>query len=151
MLPQRTGRRRRENRLRPFAGPDGRLSIAELVAAAPFPVYGLEGEPLRLRLRSPGWGGKGAPATIDRVHFGYVAGRPYHPERAVEVTQGPAAHADIEELRAIESLVRSYAPKERREEYFYRGDIHQDWNLERVSLASSERATILVGGGGPRR
>ena len=64
----------------------------------------------------------------------------------MEVTQGPAAHADIDELGAIESLVRNYAPEERREGYFYRGDIHQGRNLERVSLASRERTTILVGG-----
>ena len=116
------------------------------MAAAPFPVYGLKREPLRLRLRSPGWGVKGGPTTVDRVHFGYVAGRSDHPEQAVEVTQGPAAHADIDELGAIESLVRNYAPEERREGYFYRGDIHQGRNLERVSLASRERTTILVGG-----
>ena len=39
MLPQRTGRRRRENRRRPFVGPDGRLSHCR--AGGSGPVSGL--------------------------------------------------------------------------------------------------------------
>ena len=111
-----------------FVGDDGRLNLAKLLAAAPFPVYGLKGRPSGLRLRSPGWGGKGSPSTIDHVSFGYVAGHPNQPEKAVDIEQGLNVEHDTTEpgtegglmravvdLNAIEGLVHNYASKERQD------------------------------------
>ncbi len=129
-----------------FRGNDGHLDLSQLLAAAPFPVYGLKGRPLELRLRSPGWGGRGSPGEVYRAHMGYVAGEPWQPEQALDITQGPSADGETDELRVIESLIHNYGPKEQRDAYFSQGDIHKDWNLERVQQASRKEATIHVGG-----
>ena len=128
-----------------FVGDDGRLNLAKLLAAAPFPVYGLKGRPSGLRLRSSGWGGKGSPSTIDRVSLGYIAGHPSQPEKTVDIEQGFNVEHDYHDLNAIESLVHNYASKEGREEYFYQGDFHRDWNWERLQKTPRQRATIQVG------
>ena len=67
-------RRRRGNMaIRPkghaYRNAEGRLDLRLLLEAAPFPVRGLNGRPLGLRLRSPGWGGKGDPPVMHRVPF----------------------------------------------------------------------------------
>ena len=128
-----------------FLGDDGRVDLSRLLAAVSFPVYGLNGRPLGLRLRSPGWGGKGSPVTIHRVRLGYVAGDPRQPERAVALTQEPEVDSGEDELGVIVSLVHNYAPKEHLEGYTLRGDIHRDWNLERLRLASRQQTTIQIG------
>ena len=129
-----------------FRGDDGHLDLSRLLAAVPFPVYGLQGRPLALRLRSPGWSGTGSPSKVHRIHFGYVAGDPWQPEQALDITQGPSADDEMDELRVIESLVHNYGPKEQRDAYFSQGDIHKDWNLNRVQQASRQETTIQVGG-----
>ncbi len=146
------------SRQRPFIGTDGQLSLAKLVAAVPFPVYGLKGRPLGLRLRSPGWGSHGTP-TIKDIHFGYVAGHPSQPDKAVHIDQGLNVEDDtaapdavgnlrraMEDLSAVENIVRNYASKERREAYFYQGDFHRDWNQERLQKTPRQQAIVHVGG-----
>ena len=75
---------------RPFVDTDERLSIAKLVEAALFPVFGLKGEPLGLRLRSPGWGSGGTHEIdkIGEIDFGYVRGAVFEPNAAMRLVQG---------------------------------------------------------------
>lgn len=120
----------------------GRLDLALLVAAVPFPVYGLKGQPQGLRLVSPGWGSKNA--NIDYVNLGYVSGHRLRPEKAVAIAQG--SERPMDDLRAIESLLHNYGPEEQRKMYSYRGDFHRDWNTERLSKAPHQQATIEVNG-----
>ena len=146
-------------RRNPFIDGDGRVNLAGLLAAVPFPVYGLKGRPLGLRLMIPGWGGRGTPETIDRIHFGYVAGHPSQPDKAVHIDQDlnvddeTAAPDTVGNLRrvmadlsAVGSLVRNYASKERRETYFYQGDFHRDWNQERLQKTPRRQAIVQAGG-----
>ncbi len=121
----------------------GRLDLALLVAAVPFPVYGLKGHPQGLRLASPGWGGTNA--NINHINLGYVSGPRLRPEKAVNVTQDFERPSE-EELTAIEQLVHNYGPEEQQKTYFYQGNFHQDWNMERVSQTPRQQATIEVNG-----
>ena len=94
---------------------DATVKEFKLGQFAPFPVYGLQGRPMGLRLKNPGWGGKGSPMVIDSIHLGYVAGHPSRPEKAVDITQGPAVDSGMDELGAIRSLVHNYVSEERQE------------------------------------
>jgi hypothetical protein len=147
---------RRELRLRrtvprhqgPFVGADGRLSLAKLVAAASFPVFGLKGEPLGLRLRSPGWGSGGTPG-IGETTFGYVRGAVREPNAAMELVQGSRLKDSGDEhslLGAIESLLWNYAPQVQRTAWIERGDFHARWNLQHIAEASHDQTDIDVGG-----
>lgn len=118
---------------RPFVDANGRLSLAKLVEAAPFPVFGLKGMPLGLRLRSPGWGGGGTHG-IGETHFGYVRGAFFEPDAALELVQGSGLRNPGEEhsqLSIIESLLRKYGQQAQ----------HAAW-IERA-----ERRTITIKGG----
>ncbi len=128
-----------------FLGNDGRPNLARLLAAASFPVYGLKGRPMGLRLKSPGWGGQGSPSTIDRVSFGYVSGHPSRLEKAVDIKQGFNVEQDYDDLNAIKSLVHNYVSEERQESYFHQGNFHQDWNQERLQKTPRQQANIQVG------
>ena len=129
-----------------FVGGDGRPNLARLLAAAPFPVYGLlRRRPMGLRLKSPGWGGKGSPSIIDRASFGYVAGHPSRPEKAVDIKQGFNVEHDYDDLNAIKSLVHNNVSEERQESYFHQGNFHRDWNQERLQKTPRQQANIQVG------
>ncbi|MCH7746176.1 MAG: hypothetical protein IIC84_08900 [Chloroflexi bacterium] len=120
----------------------GRLNLALLVAAVPFSVYGLKGQPLGLRLASPGWGSRNA--NISHVNLGYVSGHRLRPQKVVDITQG--SERPMDELRTIEGLLHNYGPEEQRKMYSYRGDFHRDWNTERLSRSPHQQASIEVNG-----
>ena len=130
----------------------GLIDLSRLVADAAFPVYGLKGSPLGLRLEDVGWSSKGNGRPVDRVTLTYVAGGPKGAQQAIELSQ----HADTtgvsnesrlsRELNAILSLVTSHGSEELRREYQRRGNIHRDWNLARISSAEGRRLTVEVDG-----
>ena len=140
-----------------FRDGDQRLVLARLVAAVPFPVYGLKDRPMGLQLRSPGSGSRGLEGIIDHISLGYVAGHPSQPDKAVQINQRPteqysqglissdpgAAHMD---LSLIRGLIANYGPRERREKDPFLGDFHRDWNVERIENTPRQQATIQVNG-----
>ena len=130
----------------------GLIDLSRLVADAAFPVYGLKGSPLGLRLEGIGWSSKGNGRTVDRVTLTYPAAGPKGAQQAIELSQ----HADTtgvsnesrlsSELLAILSLVTSHGSEELRREYQRRGNIHRDWNMARISSAERRRLTVEVDG-----
>ena len=140
-----------------FMDGDQRLVLARLVAAVPFPVYGLKDRPMGLRLRSPGSGSRGLEGIIDHISLGYVAGHPSQPDKAVQINQRPtgqypkglissdpgAAHM---ELPLIRSLIANYGPRELREKDPFLGEFHRDWNVERIENTPRQQATIQMNG-----
>ena len=130
----------------------GLIDLPRLVADAAFPVYGLKGSPLGLRLGGVGWSSTGNGRTVDDVTLTYVAGGPKGAMQAIELTQ----HADTtgvsnesrlsRELNAVLSLVTSHGSEELRREYRRRGNIHRDWNLARISSVECRRLTVEVDG-----
>ena len=146
-------RRRRHARLtdslrtrNPFVGDDGRPNLGRLLAAAPFPVYGLKGRPIGLRLKSRGGGGDGAPVVINQIDLGYVVGHPSNPEKAVDLTQGPDVDGGMGELTAIKSLVYYKFSEERGESRFHQRSFYRGWNEERLQNTPRHQATIQIGG-----
>ena len=123
--------------------------------ASAFPVYGLKGRPMDLRLRSPGWGSHGLDGAINQISLGYVFGDPREPEKAVQIVQGAteqdalyrdshpgAAHSDLSSIR---NLIANYTPTElRKADPFFR-DFYRDWNVERLQKTPHQEATIQVG------
>ena len=130
----------------PFVGDDGRPDLARLLAAAPFPVYGLKGRPMGLRLKNRGGGGHGTPVVINHIDLGYVVGHPREPEKAVDLTQGPDVDGGMGELTAIKSLVYYKFSEERGESCFHQRSFYRDWNEERLQNTPRHQATIQVGG-----
>ena len=126
----------------------GLIDLHRLVGHAAFPVYGLKGSPLGLRLEGIGWSSKGNGRTVDRVTLTYRATGPKGAQQAIELSQ----HADTtgvsnesrlsSELLAILSLVTSHGSEELRREYQRRGNIHRDWNLARIS--HTERRRLIL-------
>ena len=135
-----------------YENEEGLIDLPRLLADAAFPVYGLKGSPLGLRLEDVGWSSKGNGRNVDRVTLTYVAGGPKGAQQAIELSQ----HADTtgvsnesrlsRELLAILSLVKSHGSEELRREYQRRGNIHRDWNLARISSAERRRLTVEVDG-----
>ena len=135
-----------------YENEEGFIDLPRLVAHGAFPVYGLKGSPLGLRLEDVGWSSKGNGHNVDRVTLTYVAGGPKGAQQAIELSQ----HADTtgvsnerrlsRELLAILSLVTSHGSEELRREYLRRGNIHRDWNLSRISSAERRRLTVEVDG-----
>ena len=135
-----------------YENEEGFIDLPRLVAHAAFPVYGLKGSPLGLRLEGIGWSSKGNGRTVDRVTLTYFATGPKGAQQAIELSQ----HADTTgvsnesrlsgELLAILSLVKSHGSEQLRREYLRRGNIHRDWNLARVSSAERRRLTVEVDG-----
>ena len=135
-----------------YENEEGLIDLHRLVADAAFPVYGLKGSPLGLRLGGVGWSSKGNGNPVVRVTLTYVARGPKGAQQAIELSQ----HADTtgvsnesrlsSELLAILSLVTSHGSEELRREYQRRGNIHRDWNLARISSAERRRLTVEVDG-----
>ncbi len=134
----------------PYEDAEGRIDMPRLLASAAFAVYGLKGSPLGLRLRGVGWGAGGGRRSVDHVSFTYVAEGPNQRRRAVELSQGiDVAGRSAEgrlsgEMRQVIGLVMGYGPQELRREYLQRGNVHRDWNLERMSRAERRRLTITI-------
>ena len=61
-----------------YGAATGLIDLSRLVADAAFPVYGLKGSPLGLRLEGIGWSGRGNGNPVDRVTLTYVATGPGH-------------------------------------------------------------------------
>ena len=130
----------------------GLIDLSRLVADAAFPVYGLKGSPLGLRLEDVGWSSKGNGHTVDRVTLTYFATGPKGAQQAIELSR----HADTTgvsaesrgswELNAIVILVKSHGSEQLRREYLRRGNIHRDWNLARISSAERRRLNVGVDG-----
>lgn len=126
----------------------GHVVTPRLLAEAHFAVYGLKGNPQGLRLRDMDLRSGGDGGTILR----YTAGGPDSPERALDLYQGISAGAESPavvhrmELRVIVGLVLGCAPREQREFYLNRGNIHRDWNLDYLGRARRRTATIQIGG-----
>ena len=131
---------------------EGRIDLLHLLDDATFPVYGLKHMPRGLRLRSLGWGSRGRGQTISSVSLLYATEEPSEPQRAIELSQAADINEDssvsrpMADLRAVKSAVRSYGLKEFKQEYWSRGNIHRDWNLERLSRTSRRQVTIHVDG-----
>ena len=135
-----------------YENEEGLIDLPRLVAHAAFPVYGLKGNPLGLRLEGIGWGRKGNGRTVDGVTFTYVAVGPKGAPQAIELSQ----HADTtgvsnesrlsRELDTILSLVTSHGSEKLRREYQRRGNIHRDWNLACISRTERRRLTVEVDG-----
>ena len=135
-----------------YENEEGLIDLPRLVAYAAFPVYGVKGNPLGLRLEGIGWSSTENGRTVDRVTLTYVAAGPKGAQQAIELSQ----HADTtgvsnesrlsSELNAILSLVTSHGSEELRREYQRRGNIHRDWNLARTSRTERRRLTIEMDG-----
>ena len=136
----------------PYEDAEGRIDMPRLLASAAFAVYGLNGSPLGLGLRSVGWGTGGGRRTVDHVSFTYAAEGPGGRRRAVELSQGidvagtSAEGRLLEEMRQVVSLVMGHGSEELRQEYLRRGNVHRDWNLERMGRTERRRLTITIDG-----
>ena len=130
----------------------GLIDLSRMVADAAFPVYGLKGSPLGLRLEDVGWSSKGNGRTVDRVTLTYFATGPKGAQQAIELSQhadttGVSAESRVSrELNAIVGLVKSHGSEQLRREYLRRGNIHRDWNLARISSAERRRLNVGVDG-----
>lgn len=128
-----------------YLGTDGRIDLAVLVHDYSFPVFGLKGQPLGLRLRSPGWGssiGRGMLEPVYSIELGYVAGNPREPEKALSLSQ----NRPLPELDSVEHVVENYCSQQLRNDYLRDGNFHRDWNEEQISKASRQHTTVHVGG-----
>ena len=140
----------------PYVDGDVNLDLDQFLAASPFPVIGLKGRPMGLRLRSAGRSGGNLSGAIDRVRFGYVSGDPYEPEKAVEISQGVTGQdnrsqdsgpgAAFLDLSTIRSLIANYAPRGLREKDPFFRDFHRDWNIKRLENTPRQQATLRVNG-----
>ena len=125
------------------------LDLTLLLADVPFPVYGLRGHPLGLRLRSPGWGG--GKDVIEHVSLGYVTGHPLRPEKAFQLEQGGPAYAEhpSKEMRGTDvdhDLIANYAPREGEEPFDRMEEVNRDWNWNRLREAERRPVTLTIAG-----
>ncbi len=126
---------------------DRTLDLVRLLGDAPFAVLGLKGHPLDLRLRSPGWSGQ--DGDIQQVTFGYVAGHPRTPVRALRLEQGRAdsqQRTRAAASEAIRHLVANNAPREAGEPFRHLEELNRDWNWERVEQAARRRVHLTIEG-----
>ena len=83
-----------------------------------------------------------------RVILGYAERETREPRRAIELDQGPGTIRQSSEgrlsseLHAIMSVVPSHSSGALRQEYLRKGNIHRDWNLERISWSASEGQSV---------
>ena len=121
----------------------GAVDLPRILTEAPFPVYGLKGNPMGLRLTDLDLDSRSHDSYILR----YVAGEPSNPMLALDLTQGAdLSQGPEEELRAVIGLVLGCAPEEQRALYLDRRNVHRDWNLDRLSRAPRRSVTIRIDG-----
>ncbi len=102
-----------------------------------------------MRLGGLGWGGGGNGHAVGRVILGYAERETREPRRAIELDQGPGTIRQSSEgrlsseLHAIMSVVPSHSSGALRQEYLRKGNIHRDWNLERIR--GTERRWLTIG------
>ncbi|MDE2836024.1 MAG: hypothetical protein OXL97_00740 [Chloroflexota bacterium] len=135
------GNRLRRRRLAPeYSRADGSPDVVKLVATVPFKAYGMNGNPLGLRLISLGHSERGG--VIDRIDFEYKNG-PLHltgsipGERLIGIWQGPVVSyrgMSLEALDAIGGLIGSGA------------DFHRHWNLNEIERAPSREVHTNIAG-----
>lgn len=123
-----------------YSRADGIPDVVKLVSAMPFNVYGMNGNPLGLRLTSIGHGTRGG--AVDHIDFRYNTW-PLHlegragDERIVSIRQGPVVeymNLDVEVLGSIEGLVGGSA------------DFHRDWNLNEIERAPRHEVKANIDG-----
>ena len=146
------------NRRPAFEDAKGRIAVSILLGGVDFPVYGLKGGPLGFALHGLGWGGERRRASS--VTFKYVGRERSGPTRAIELYQGPGTIRTSSEgrlsseLHAIVSVVSSQGSEALRREYLHRGNLHRDWNLERIKHTPRRRLIVRANrkaGGSARR
>ncbi|MDE2838921.1 MAG: hypothetical protein OXL97_15645 [Chloroflexota bacterium] len=134
-------RLRRRRHAPEYSRADGSPDVVKLVATMPFKVYGMNGNPLGLRLVSFGHGATGG--VIDHIDFGYMSG-PLHltggaprEERLIGIWQGPVVSyrdIDVEALYAIRGIVDHGA------------DFHRHWNLNEIERAPRREMNANIAG-----
>ncbi len=133
-------RLRRRRHAPEYSRADGSVDVLQLVAAMPFKVYGMNGNPLGLRLVSFGHGSKGR--AIKHIHFSYTAGSLHLRRRAlgarvVDLRQGPLLDyldMDVEALGSIRGIADRSA------------DFHRHWNLNRIERAPRREVKASIDG-----
>lgn len=122
-----------------YSRADGSVDVFTMVAAMPFEVYGMNGNPLGLRLTSIGHGGRGR--MVDHIDFRYTAG-PLHLRRralgarVVNIWQGPEVDyrdGDEEAMWSIRGIVDD------------RADFHRHWNLNEIERAPRREVNASIG------
>ena len=136
----------------PFEDAGRQADLSRLLARIGFPVYGINGGALGMRLREVEFGRRGNGYGVGRVSFLYVGVDPSMPRRALTLRQGVGAslestenHLDAE-LQAIICLVMSDGGEDLRKEYLGKGNIHRDWNLERIDRTLRRRLSLVANG-----
>ena len=136
----------------PFEDAGRQADLSLLLARIGFPVYGIEGGPLGMRLREVEFGRRGRGYGVGRVSFLYVGVDPSVPRRALTLRQGVGASLEstenrfAAELQAIICLVMSDGGDDLRKEYLGKGNIHRDWNLERIGRTPRRRLSLVANG-----
>ena len=132
--------------LRPLSGSSE--AMARLLAAVSFPVVGLRGHPLGLRLRRPRWGRPGGR----RISLHYVAGDPRAPTRLFHLHQGrppegeqPPSEALVD-AEAIHELIRTDSPKLAERPLAHLEEVIRDWSWERVRQAPRRQVMVAIEG-----
>ena len=126
------------------AGPGG------LLPDTPFRLYGLEGRPLGLGLRTMSWSASGLRGAVNAVALDYVAGdgqpldRKLHLEQAAGVDH--RMRTPVRELKTITGLVGEYSPPGQRGSYLDRGNVLKYWNLERICRTPRRKVVIHIDG-----
>ena len=132
--------------LHPLSGSSD--AMARHLATAPFPVVGLRGHPLGLRLRRPRWGRPGGR----RISLHYVAGELRAPPRVFHLHQGgaPEGHHPPSEVlgdaEAIHELIRNDIPKRANRPLAHLEEVIRDWNAERVREAPRRQVIVTIEG-----
>ena len=136
----------------PFEDAGRQADLSRLLARIGFPVYGIEGGQLGMRLREVEFGRRENGYGVGRVSFLYVGIGPSLPRRALTLRQGVGGSlASTEncldaELQAIICLVMSHGGDDLRKEYLGKGNIHRDWNLERIGRTPRRRLSLVANG-----
>ena len=126
--------------------------LPEELAGAPFPVYGLSGQPLGLVMRRVYWDARQLRPSVDGIGLLYDtgAGSPPGWKLLLEQTAGSGAanrmKSPVRELRAIVEVVQEHGARGQRERYADRGNVFHYWNLERLPDASRRSVQLSVGG-----
>ena len=132
--------------LRPRSGLPG--AMARHLAAVSFPVAGLRGHPLGLRLRRPRWGRPGGR----RISLHYVAGDPRAPTRVLHLHQDRAPEGGMPpsealgDAEAIHELIRDGSPTRADRPLVHLEEVIRDWSGERVRQAPRRQVIVTIEG-----